>query len=169
MPLIPVGMALIAFSPRRTLFAGDGLDPIRDAASEGLIVAGVLYAVAYLLTRHPRWVLVMALALGFGADLQSAAPIPIVGIGAESWTPTLILCGAAALAVAAALAWRKAPAEQQNLLIAAAIMLAAASETPEFRALRDAGRDLFYAGVLAAQLAIASWRTTPAVAVGRSP
>src|SRR5690349_16808502 len=36
--LIPVGMAFIAFSPRRTAFVGDGLDPFRDAASEGLIV-----------------------------------------------------------------------------------------------------------------------------------
>jgi hypothetical protein len=163
-PLIPVGMAFIAFSPRRTAFIGDGLDPFRDAASEGLIVAGALYAVAYLLTRHPRWVLVVALALGFGADLQSATPVPVVGIGVESWSPALILCAAAAVALVAALALRKAPAEQLNLLVAAAIMLAAASETRTFASSADAG-DLFYAGVLAAELAIAAWRTTPAVAV----
>jgi hypothetical protein len=163
-PLIPVGIALLVFSPPSAPFGGDGLDPFRDAGSDGLIGAGLLYAVAYVLTRHPRWVLVVALALGFGADLRSAAPIPIVGIGSESWTPTLILCVAAAVAVAAALVWRTAGAEQQNLLVAAAVMLAAASLTRPFAGTPDAGRDLFYTAILATEVAIAWWRTTPAVA-----
>lgn len=163
-PLIPVGIALLVFSPASAPFGGDGFDPFRDAASDGLIGAGLLYAVAYVLTRHPRWVLVGALALGFGADLRSSAPVPIIGIGSESWTPTLILCVAAAVAVAGALVWRTAAAEQQNLFVVAAIMLAAASETRTLAASPDAGRDLFYTAVLAAEVAIAWWRTTPAVA-----
>jgi hypothetical protein len=163
-PFIPLGIGLLAFSRSSASLGGDGFDPVRDAASDALIGAGLLYAVAYLLTRHPRWVLVVALALGFGADLRSSAPVPIIGIGSESWTPTLILCVAAAVAVGAGLAWRTAAAEQQNLFVAAAIMLAAASETRTFASSPDAGRDLFYAAVLAAEVAIAWWRTTPAVA-----
>ena len=163
--LAPVGIALIAFNPPTGPFGGDILEPFRDAASEGLIATGILYAVAYVLTRHPRWVLVVALALGFGAELQSAAPIPIGGAATDSWTPALILSGAAAVAVVAALGWRAAPAEQQNLLVATAIMLAAASEARTFGGNADAVRDLFLLAILAAEVAIAWWRTTPGVAV----
>ena len=163
-PLIPIGVALAAFSPPSEPF---GQEPLSDALSEGLIVAGVVYAVAYLLTRHPRWVLVAALALGFGAELQSAAPIPLFGTGDDSWTPALILTGAAAAAAVAAVVWRAARAERQNLLVAAAVMLAAASEARVFSSGggADAVRDLFLLAVLAAEVAIAWWRTTPAVAV----
>jgi hypothetical protein len=167
-PLVPIGVALLAFSPPSgsDFLSGDVLSPFRDAASEGLAVAGVVYAIAYLLTRHPRWMLVVALALGFAAELQSAAPIPIIGMGGDSWTPTLILSGAAAVAAVAAVVWRTAPAEQQNLLVAAAVMLAAASESRAFGpGGADAGRDLFLLAAFAAEVAIAWWRTTPAVAV----
>jgi hypothetical protein len=166
-PLIPVGVALLTFSTPIGPFGGDILEPFRDAASEGLVVAGVLYAIAYLLTRHPRWVLVVALALGFAAELQSAAPVPVFGSGGDSWTPALILSGAAAVAAVAAFFWMTARAEQQNLLVAAAVMLAAASETRVFSSGggADAVRDLFLLAVLAAEVAIAWWRTTPVVAV----
>jgi hypothetical protein len=163
--LVPIGVAVLAFSPPTGSFGGDPIQTFRDAASDGLIAAAVLYAVAYVLTREPRWVLVVALALGFGADLQSAAPIPIFGTSSGSWTPALILCGAAAVAVVAALGWRTAASEQQNLLVAAAIMLAAASEARTFGGSADAVRDLFLLAILAAEVAIAWWRTTPGVAV----
>jgi hypothetical protein len=166
-PLIPIGAALLTFSSPTGPFGGDILEPFRDAVSEGLVVAGVLYAIAYLLTRHPRWVLVVALAFGFGAELQSAAPVPIFGSGGDSWTPALILSGAAAVATVAALAWRTARAERQNLIVAAAVMLAAASEARAFSSGggADAVRDMFLLAVLVAEVAIAWWRTTPAVAV----
>jgi hypothetical protein len=166
-PLIPAGIATLTFSPAAGPFGGDILEPFRDAASAGLVVAGVLYGIAYILTRHPRWVLVAALALAFGAELQSAAPIPIFGSGGDSWTPALILSAAAAAAVVAAIAWRRAVDEQRNLLVASATMLAAASEARAFSSGggADAVRDLFLAAVVAAQIAIAWWRTSPAVAV----
>ena len=167
-PFIPVGVALLAYSPpsAASLFqsGGDVLSPFRDAASAGLFVAALAFAGAYALTRHPRWALVVALAVGFGAELQSAAPVPIFGASTDSWTPALILVVAAT--VASAVAW-KAPgdAERRNLLVAAAIMLAAASEARTFGGSTDAGRDLFLAGLLAAGVAIAWWRTTPGIAV----
>jgi hypothetical protein len=167
-PFIPAGVALLAYSPpsAASLFqsGGDVLSPFRDAASAGLLVAALAFAGAYVLTRQARWVLVVALSVGFGAELQSAAPIPIFGASTDSWTPALILVVAAT--VASALAW-KAPgdAERRNLLVAAAIMLAAASEARTFGGSTDAGRDLFLAGLLAAGVAIAWWRATPGIAV----
>ena len=69
-------------------------------------------------------------------------------------------------AVALAFAWKvPGEAERRNLLVAAAIMLAAASEARAFGGAADAGRDLFLAGLLAARVAIAWWRTTPGIAV----
>jgi hypothetical protein len=167
-PFIPAGVALLAYSPpsAASLFqsGGDVLSPFRDAASAGLLVAALAFAGAYVLTRQPRWVLVVALSVGFGAELQSAAPIPIFGASTDSWTPALILVVAAT--VASALAW-KAPgdADRRNLLVAAAIMLAAASEARTFGGSTDAGRDLFLAGLLAAGVVIAWWRATPGIAV----
>ena len=94
-PFVPVGVALLAYSPpsAASFFTsgGDPLSPYRDAASAGLIVAAIAFAGTYALTRHPRWVLVVALALGFGAELQSAAPVPIFFGSADSWTPALII------------------------------------------------------------------------------
>ncbi len=168
-PFIPVGVALLAYSPpsAASLFGsgGDILSPIRDAASTGLFVAALAFAGAYALTRQPRWVLVVALAIGFGAEFQSAAPIPIFfGTSADSWTPAVILTVATAVAVG--VAWKvPGEAERRNLLVAAAIMLAAASEARAFGGAADAGRDLFLAVLLAAGVAIAWWRTTPGIAV----
>ena len=168
-PFIPAGVALLAYSPpsAASLFesGGDVLSPFRDAASAGLFVAALAFAGAYLLTRHPRWVLVVALAVGFGAELQSAAPIPIFfGTSTDSWTPAIILAVAAAVAVA--VAWKvPGEAERRNLVVAAAIMLAAAAEARAFGGSADAGRDLFLAGLLAAGVAIAWWRATPGIAV----
>ncbi len=167
-PFVPVGVALLVYSPpsAASLFTsgGDLLSPYRDAASAGLLVAAMAFAGAYALTRHPRWVLVVALAIGFGAELQSAAPVPIFFGSADSWTPALII--AAAGAVALAVAWR-APEERErrNLVVAAAIMLAAAAEARAFGGTAGAGRDLFLAGLLAVQVAIAWWRITPGIAV----
>ena len=56
-------------------------------------------------------------------------------------------------------------AERRNLVVAAAIMLAAAAEARAFGGSADAGRDLFLAGLLAAGVAIAWWRATPGIAV----
>ena len=74
-PFIPVGVALLAYSPpsAASLFGsgGDILSPIRDAASTGLFVAALAFAGAYALTRQPRWVLVVALAIGFGAEFRA--------------------------------------------------------------------------------------------------
>jgi hypothetical protein len=168
-PFIPVGVALLAYSPpsAASLFGsgGDILSPIRDAASTGLFVAALAFAGAYALTRQPRWVLVVALAIGCGAEFQSAAPIPIFfGTSADSWTPAVILTVATAVAVG--IAWKvPGEAERRNLLVAAAIMLAAASEARAFGGGADAGRDLFLAVLLAAGVAIAWWRTTPGIAV----
>ncbi len=168
-PFVPVGVAFLAYSPpsAASLFGsgGDILSPIRDAASIGLFVAGLAFAGAYALTRQPRWVLVVALAVGFGAEFQSAAPVPIFfGTSGDSWTPAVILAVAAAIAVA--VAWKMpGEAERRNLLVAAAIMLAAAAEARAFGGGADAGRDLFLAALLAAEVAIAWWRTTPAIAV----
>ena len=121
------------------------------------------FAAAYALTRHPRWVLVVALSVGFGAELQSAAPVPIFGGSSDSWTPGVILVVAAALTVAAE--WKlPSAADRRNLLVAAAIMLAAAAETKGFQGTADAGRDLFLVGTLAAQLVIAWRRTTLGIA-----
>ncbi len=165
-PLIPIGVAILAFSPNTGHdFSNDIFGSYRDAASVGLIVAAVAYAAAYLVTRHPRWVLVGALALGFGAEFQSAAPIPIVGVAPESWTPAVILAVAAAVAAAAAVAWRTpGGGERLNLLVAAAVLLAAASQSRSGSSGSDAGRDLFLSAILAAQVAVAWWRVTPAVA-----
>ena len=163
------GIALLAYSPPSAAsFLGSGgdiLSPVRDAASAGLLVAAVAFAGAYALTRQPRWVLVVALAVGFGIELQSAAPIPIFfGTSTDRWTPAVILAVAAAVTVAAA--WRVPwEAERRNLLVAAAIMLAAAAEARAFGGTADAGRDLFLAGLLAASAAIAWWRATPGIAV----
>ena len=168
-PFVPAGIALLAYSPpsAASLFAsgGDILSPFRDAASAGLLVAAAAFAGAYALTRQPRWVLVVALAVGFGIELQSAAPIPIFfGTSTDRWTPAVILAVAAAVTVAAA--WRvPREAERRNLLVAAAIMLAAAAEARAFGGTADAGRDLFLAGLLAASVAIAWWRATPGIAV----
>jgi hypothetical protein len=167
-PFVPVGVALLAYSPpsAASFFTsgGDLLSPYRDAASAGLIVAAVAFAGTYALTRHPRWVLVVALAIGFGAELQSAAPVPILFGSPDSWTPALIIAGAAAVALA--FAWRvPVEPERQNLVIAAAIMLAAAAEARAFEGSTSAGRDLFLAGLLAAQVAITWWRATPGIAV----
>ena len=168
-PFVPAGIALLAYSPPSAAsFLGSGgdiLSPFRDAASAGLLVAAVAFAGAYALTRQPRWVLVVALAVGFGIELQSAAPIPIFfGTSTDRWTPAVIL--AVAAAVTAAAAWRVPwEAERRNLLVAAAIMLAAAAEARAFGATADAGRDLFLAGLLAASAAIAWWRATPGIAV----
>ena len=72
---------------------------VRDAASAGLFVAALAFAGAYALTRQPRWVLVVALAIGFGAELQSAAPDPdLLRHFADSWTPAVILAAATAVA-----------------------------------------------------------------------
>lgn len=168
-PFLPAGIALLAYSPPSAAsFLGSGgdiLSPFRDAASAGLLVAAVAFAGTYALTRQPRWVLVVALAVGFGIELQSAAPIPIFfGTSTDRWTPAVILAVAAAVTVAAA--W-KVPweAECRNLLVAAAIMLAAAAEARAFGGTADAGRDLFLAGLLAASVAIAWWRATPGIAV----
>jgi hypothetical protein len=167
-PFIPAGVALLAYSPpsAASLFesGGDLLSPFRDAASAGLFVGALAFAGAYALTRQPRWVLVVALSVGFGAELQSAAPIPIFGTSTDSWTPAVILAVSAAVAVA--VAW-KVPreAERRNLVVAAAIMLAAAAEARAFGGSADAGRDLFLAGLLAAGVAIAWWRATPGIAV----
>ena len=159
-PFVPVGVALLVYSPpsAASLFTSGG--PSRDAASAGLLVAAIAFAGAYALTRHPRWVLVVALAIGFGAELQSAAPVPIFFGSADSWTPALII--AAAGAVALAVAWR-APEERErrNLVVAVAIMLAAAAEARAFGGTAGAGRDLFLAGLLAVQVAIAWWRISP--------
>ena len=167
-PFVPAGIALLAYSPPSAasfLASGDILSPFRDAASAGLLVAAVAFAGAYALTRQPRWVLVVALAVGFGIELQSAAPIPIFfGTSTDRWTPAVILAVAAAVTVAAA--WRVPwEAERRNLLVAAAIMLAAAAEARAFGGTADAGRDLFLAGLLAASAAIAWWRATPGIAV----
>jgi len=168
-PFVPAGIALLAYSPPSAAsFLGSGgdiLSPFRDAASAGLLVAAVAFAGAYALTRQPRWVLVVALAVGFGIELQSAAPIPIFfGTSTDRWTPAVILAVAAAVTVAAA--WRVPwEAERRNLLVAAAIMLAAAAEARAFGGTADAGRDLFLAGLLAASAAIAWWRATPGIAV----
>ena len=168
-PFVPAGIALLAYSPPSAAsFLGSGgdiLSPVRDAASAGLLVAAVAFAGAYALTRQPRWVLVVALAVGFGIELQSAAPIPILfGTSTDRWTPAVIL--AVAAAVTAAAAWRVPwEAERRNLLVAAAIMLAAAAEARAFGGTADAGRDLFLAGLLAASAAIALWRATPGIAV----
>ena len=168
-PFVPAGIALLAYSPPSAAsFLGSGgdiLSPFRDAASAGLLVAAVAFAGAYALTRQPRWVLVVALAVGFGIELQSAAPIPIFfGTSTDRWTPAVILAVVAAVTVAAA--WRVPwEAERRNLLVAAAIMLAAAAEARAFGGRADAGRDLFLAGLLAASAAIAWWRATPGIAV----
>jgi len=168
-PFVPAGIALLAYSPPSAAsFLGSGgdiLSPFRDAASAGLLVAAVAFAGAYALTRQPRWVLVVALAVGFGIELQSAAPIPIFfGTSTDRWTPAVILAAAAAVTVAAA--WRVPwEAERRNLLVAAAVMLAAAAEARAFGGTADAGRDLFLAGLLAASAAIAWWRATPGIAV----
>jgi len=168
-PFVPAGIALLAYSPPSAASflasGGDILSPFRDAASAGLLVAAVAFAGAYALTRQPRWVLVVALAVGFGIELQSAAPIPIFfGTSTDRWTPAVILAVAAAVTVAAA--WRVPwEAERRNLLVAAAIMLAAAAEARAFGGTADAGRDLFLAGLLAASAAIAWWRATPGIAV----
>jgi len=168
-PFVPAGIALLAYSPPSAAsFLGSGgdiLSPFRDAASAGLLVAAVAFAGAYALTRQPRWVLVVALAVGFGIELQSAAPIPIFfGTSTDRWTPAVILAVAAAVTVAGA--WRMPwEAERRNLLVAAAIMLAAAAEARAFGGTADAGRDLFLAGLLAASAAIAWWRATPGIAV----
>jgi len=165
----PAGIALLAYSPPSAASflasGGDILSPFRDAASAGLLVAAVAFAGAYALTRQPRWVLVVALAVGVGIELQSAAPIPIFfGTSTDRWTPAVILAVAAAVTVAAA--WRVPwEAERRNLLVAAAIMLAAAAEARAFGGTADAGRDLFLAGLLAASAAIAWWRATPGIAV----
>jgi hypothetical protein len=168
-PFVPAGIALLAYSPPSAAsFLGSGgdiLSPVRDAASAGLLVAAAAFAGAYALTRQPRWVLVVALAVGFGIELQSAAPIPIFfGTSTDRWTPAVILAVAAAVTVAAA--WRVPwEGERRNLLVAAAIMLAAAAEARAFGGTADAGRDLFLAGLLAASVAIAWWRATPGIAV----
>ena len=168
-PFVPAGIALLAYSPPSAAsFLGSGgdiLSPFRDAASAGLLVAAVAFAGAYALTRQPRWVLVVALAVGVGIELQSAAPIPIFfGTSTDRWTPAVILAVAAAVTVAAA--WRVPwEAERRNLLVAAAIMLAAGAEARAFGGTADAGRDLFLAGLLAASAAIALWRATPGIAV----
>ena len=114
-PFVPVGVALLVYSPpsAASLFTsgGDLISPYRDAASAGLLVAAMAFAGAYALTRHPRWVLVVALAIGFGAELQSPAPVPIFFGSADSWTPALIIAAAGAVALAAA--WR-APEERRT-------------------------------------------------------
>lgn len=106
-PFVPAGIALLAYSPPSAASflasGGDILSPFRDAASAGLLVAAVAFAGAYALTRQPRWVLVVALAVGVGIELQSAAPIPIFfGTSTDRWTPAVILAVAAAVTVAAA-------------------------------------------------------------------
>jgi hypothetical protein len=168
-PLIPIGVAILAYSPPSGPgFDGDIFGSFRDAASVGLIVAAFAYAAAYLITRHPRWVLVVALAIGFGCEFQSAAPIPIVGVASDSWTPAVILAAVAAVAGVVAIAWRTSDGgEPLNLLVAAAVLLAAASQARAGSGgTAAAGRDLFLTAILAAQLAIAWWRTTPAIAAG---
>ena len=55
--------------------------------------------------------------------------------------------------------------ERRNLVVAAAIMLAAAAEARAFGGSAGAARDVFLPGLLAAQVAIAWWRTTPGIAV----
>jgi hypothetical protein len=168
-PLLPIGIAILTYSPSATTdFNTDIFGAYRDAASVGLIVAAAAYAAAYLVTRHPRWVLVFALALGFGAELRSAAaPIPIVGAAPETWTPAIILAAAAAVAAVLAIAWRSAHGgERLNLLVAAAVLLTVASLSRAGSGGSDAARDLFLSAVVAAELGIAWWRTTPAVATG---
>jgi hypothetical protein len=168
-PLLPIGIAILAYSPSAaTGFSADIFGGYRDAASVGLIVAAAAYAAAYLVTRHPRWVLVFALALGFGAEFRSAAaPIPIIGVAPETWTPAIILAAAAAVAAVLATAWRTPPGgERLNLLVAAAVLLTAASLSRAGAGGSDAIRDLFLTAIVAAELGIAWWRTTPAVATG---
>ena len=173
-PFVPAGIAVLAFNPHDTPDT-DILKPFREAVSEGLIIAGILFGVAYFLTRQPRWTLVAALAVAFGAELLSSsaalgpllAPISVVGSGSgSSWTPTVILAACAAIAAGGA-AFSSTPtgAERRNLFVAASVMLAFAAANRAFTSGGDAGRDLFLAAVLAAQLGIAWWRTTPAVGV----
>ena len=168
-PLIPIGSAILAFSPSTAPdFQGDLFSPYREAGSVGLIAAAFAYAATYLVTRHPRWVLVCVLALGFGGEFRTAAPIPLIGVASESWKPALTLTGCAAVATLAAIIWRAVgDGERLNLLVGAAVLFAAASQARAgVGGTADASRDIFLGAILAAQVGIAWYRTTPAVGVG---
>ena len=154
-PFIPVGVALLAYSPpsAASLFrsGGDVLSPYRDAASAGLFVAALAFAGAYALTRHPRWVLVVALAVGFGAELQSAAPVPIFfGTSADSWTPAIILASRPGGRGRRRMEGRPWRPSGETCWSQPRSCSPPRSEARAFGGSADAGRDLFLAGLLAA-------------------
>lgn len=170
MPFLPVGAAVLAYTPpSQTAFGvtSDPLSPVRDAASDGLFVGALAAAVAYALTRHPRWVLVGVLAAVAGADIRNgSSSVPFfLGSAPDAWAPALIVAAGAA---AAAVAGLRVPGEgeRRNLLVAAAVLIPVAAQMGPFGSGGDPGRDLFLAALAAAAFAIA-WRSpTPGVAVG---
>ena len=126
-------------------------------------MAAIAFAGTYALTRHPRWVLVVALAIGFGAELQSAAPVPIFFGSADSWTPALIIAAAARSHSPSRGGSPWSPSGEPGGR--RRDHARRCGRGPGVRRGADAGRDLFLVGLLAVQVAITWWRATPGIAV----
>jgi len=126
----------------------------RDGTGNGLLVAAIVFGVAYWLARDARWLLIAPLALVAGIELHLLGGGDISPIGGGSWTRFLVLLGASG--TLAALAGRTAPAERHNLLLAAALIVPFA-----FISYPSGGesvlRDVVGAALLAA-LALVTWR-----------
>jgi hypothetical protein len=92
----------------------------RDGIGNGLLLAAAVFAVAYVLARDARWLVVVPLSLvgGIEAHLVGSGDI---SSGGGSWTRFLLLVAASAGLVA--LAARSAPAERHNLLLASALIV----------------------------------------------
>jgi hypothetical protein len=133
----------------------------RDGSGNALLVSAGVFAVAYVLARDARWLLIAPLALVGGIELHLVSNGQL-SIGNGSWKRFFVLLAAAC--VLAALASRLPPAERHNLLLAAALLVPFAFLSYPWNRAGNVKHDLVGAALLAG-LTLATWRRmTPGIA-----
>jgi hypothetical protein len=132
-----------------------------DGSGNALLVSAGVFAAAYALARDARWLLIAPLALVGGIEFHLVGN-GAVTVGNGSWKRFLVLLAAAS--VLAALASRLPPAERDNVLLAAALLVPFAFLSYPWNGAGNVKHDLVGAALLAG-LTLATWRRmTPGIA-----
>jgi len=157
---VPAGLVSVLWTtPDAPSGTFDVVDP--DSVGSALLVSAVVFALAWVLGREPRWLFVTPIAAAAGVVLHVTSGGVAGAGGGGDWPRFLVLLAAiAAVVVVARFAGR---ADQRNLFVAAALLVPAAfvsvpvADGPS--ALRDAVGVAFIAG-----MSVLAWRhTSPGV------
>jgi hypothetical protein len=137
-----------------------------DVAADALLVAAVVYFVAYALTRQPRWLLIgpVVLVLGLVAHLASGADVTLATRPGGDWTEFAVTLAAVLVLLVIG---RVAPRDvEQNLLVAASLLTPLVFAVVPAAGGRHAARNLVGAALLAGLAGAVGRRLTLGMGAG---